>query len=94
MLVRGGNVIGCLLRNMCANLIIFFFFSPRLIRMDHCRNSLGTTKLQNPMNMISLLLVVAQVDLHVLRYDVKMALKNRLYVKLLQKLISLLIMLI
>lgn len=46
------------------------------------------------MNMISLLLVVAQVDLHVLRYDVKMALKNTLYVKLLQKLISLLIMLI
>lgn len=62
--------------------------------MDHCRNSLGTTKLQNPMNMISLLLVVAQVDLHVLRYDVKMALMSRWYVKLLQELISLLIMLV
>lgn len=49
--------------------------------MDHCRNSLGTTKLQNPMNMISLLLVVAQVDLHVLRYDVKMALKEQVVCK-------------
>lgn len=59
--------------------------------MDHCRNFLGTAKIQNLMIMTSLLLVVAQVDLRVLRYDVKIALKNRLYMKILQKLVSLLI---
>lgn len=55
--------------------------------MEHCRNFLGMSKMRKPMIMTSLLLVVAQVDLLVPRYDTK----NRFYMKLLEKLVFILI---
>lgn len=48
--------------------------------MEHCKEFLGMSKMQKPMIMTSLLLVVAQADSLVPRYDM-----NKLYMKLHQK---------
>lgn len=48
--------------------------------MEHCKNFLVMSKMQRPMIMTSLLLVVAQADSLVPRYDM-----NKLCMKLCQK---------